>query len=445
MKIVLLSGGSGKRLWPLSSDSRSKQFLKILPGPDSQQYESMVQRIWRQLNEAGLSKDVFITAGAGQIEILQQQLDDRASFIVEPERKDTLPAIFLSVLCLHHQKKLKTDEVVIVLPVDSYVDRELFLKLPALEGLLLKSGADIGLIGVKPTYPSAKYGYMIPDSKGNAAPFANIKRFVEKPSEKQAEELIAEGGLWNCGVFAFKGSYLLNKMSERGVSLEYDSFFASYSKLEAQSFDYEILETSEHIVAATYEGDWKDLGTWNTLTEEIADSFIGKGKMSADCSNTHVVNELGIPVHVLGISNAVVATSPEGILVTDKSASPRLKELLTGFQQRLMYEEKSWGWYKVIDHSVQSEQEYTVSKFRIFKDCKVEIPFLQKMAGYSCSLTRVTVMFGEGLISVEEKNISLKVGTTLELENTADSSNSIHAYTELEFMMISINDIQPMN
>ncbi len=438
MKIVLLSGGSGKRLWPLSSDSRSKQFLKILPGEAAEQYESMVQRILRQLHTVGLKDNVFITASAGQIEILQQQLGDQVQFIVEPERKDTLPAICLSVLYLNEQQLVSSDEVVIVLPVDSYVNEALFLKLAELEQSLRKAEADIALIGVEPTYPSAKYGYIIPESSSENQSYRKVTHFVEKPSEQKAEKLIGEGALWNCGIFAFQCSYLLEKMQERGMTTQYHSFFDDYAQLQAQSFDYEILEKADHIITATYKGYWKDLGTWNTLTEEIADSFIGKGKMSADCSNTHVINELGVPIYVLGISDAVVAASPEGIIVTDKVSSPRLKELLGDFRQRPMYEEKSWGHYKVIDHTVREDQEYTISKFKIFKDHQLPTSYLYSIFKQGHTTMRLTILSGQGTLVAEQHSESLHTGITVELDYS--SINFIKALTELEFMIVSISD-----
>jgi mannose-1-phosphate guanylyltransferase len=113
-----------------------------------------------------------------------------------------------------------------------------------------------------------------------------------------------------------------------------------YQNLEKISFDYAVVEKAEKIVALTYSGSWKDLGTWNTLTEEMGTNQIEKGIISDDSSNTHLINELDIPVTVLGIKDAVVATSPDGILVTDKVASPRIKDILKGFEHRPMYEER---------------------------------------------------------------------------------------------------------
>src|SRR5690606_28225515 len=130
----------------------------------------------------------------------------------------------------------------------------------------------------------------------------------------------------------------------------YEDFIGQYSSLDSISFDYAVVEKLTRMAVIPYTGFWKDLGTWNTLTEEIGELVIGKGKLSQDCENTHVLNELNLPVKVLGISNAVVVASHDGILVTDKKASPRLKDMLYDDPpQRTMYEERYWGWYQILD------------------------------------------------------------------------------------------------
>lgn len=135
MRIILLSGGSGTRLWPLSNDSRSKQFLKILKD-DNLNYESMVQRVWRQINKAGLQNASYITTSKSQVEMLQSQIEDCPPLIIEPERKDTFPAIALSVSYLLSNTNTEEDEIVIVLPVDMYVEDDFFKHIINLESMM---------------------------------------------------------------------------------------------------------------------------------------------------------------------------------------------------------------------------------------------------------------------------------------------------------------------
>ena len=125
MKLVLLSGGSGKRLWPLSNDARSKQFLKMLEN-DNKELVSMVQRVWGQITSNELSDSSYIATSKSQIEIMQSQIGSDVPLIVEPERRDTFPAIALAATYLYSYKNVGLDEVIAILPVDPYVENHFF-------------------------------------------------------------------------------------------------------------------------------------------------------------------------------------------------------------------------------------------------------------------------------------------------------------------------------
>lgn len=322
MRVILLSGGSGKRLWPLSNDTRSKQFLKLLHN-EAGERESMVQRVWRQLIEAGLAESVHIATSQLQVDMLQNQLGSEVQLIVEPERRDTFPAIALASAYLHSVEQVNQEEVVVVLPVDPFVESRFFEKLIELEHIINDTTTDLALMGVVPTYPSEKYGYIVPENKEYPLNYMKLSHFIEKPSEELAKELIEHNALWNCGVFAFKLGFMLSKLKELGFVYDYEVFKETYHELPKISFDYQVVEKTKNIVVLPYDGKWKDLGTWNTLTEEMSSSILGNGFISKESDNTHLINELDIPVTVLGLSNVVVAASPDGILVSEKGASPR--------------------------------------------------------------------------------------------------------------------------
>ncbi|WP_010270021.1 sugar phosphate nucleotidyltransferase [Paenibacillus senegalensis] len=365
MKLIMLSGGSGKRLWPLSNEVRSKQFLRILPAPDGDK-ESMLERIWRQLRQAGLSSDVHIATGKAQVDMVQSQLGSSVPLIIEPERKDTFPAIALAAVYLYSMRGVGLDEVITVFPGDPYVEDAFFREFKKLGQVLAESGADLALIGVQPTYPSEKYGYIVPDMSharhNMAASSIKVKRFTEKPCKAEASELLKQSALWNCGVFAFRLGYLIQLLIDARLPIQYEEMLKQYGAMEAISFDYKVVEQAQKVVVCPYDGCWKDLGTWNTLTEEMSDSTLGAVRMTEDSRNTHVINELGIPVVVLGISDAVIAASPDGILVSEKGASPRLKDMLSPDKQRPMYEERRWGYYHVLDSAVYPDGKKVMTK-----------------------------------------------------------------------------------
>lgn len=434
MKLVLLSGGSGKRLWPLSNDARSKQFLKVLENQEGQQV-SMVQRVWGQLKSVGLDQSSVVATSKAQVDMIQNQLGFDVPLIAEPERRDTFPAIALAATYLYSIEGINTNEVISVLPVDPYVEDPFFHRVKELERVLSSSNADLALMGVKPTYPSSKYGYIIPKIDHNDDSFFNVSHFREKPTEKQAEELILQNALWNCGVFAFKLDYILTLLMEKGLPIQYEELLKQYSKLPKISFDYEVVEKAKHIVALPYDGYWKDLGTWNTLTEEMATNQIGKAIISEDSKNTHVVNELDLPITVLGVSNIVVASSPDGILVTEKSASPRIKDLLVDIDQRPMYEERRWGWYRVLDYT-SFENGHEVLTKRIGVNAGHNLSYQMHFKRNEVW----TIINGEGLFVLNDKMISVQAGDVLHIPVLA--KHAIKAITDLEFIEVQTgNDL----
>ncbi|WP_144505662.1 sugar phosphate nucleotidyltransferase [Bacillus mycoides] len=427
MKLVLLSGGSGKRLWPLSNDTRSKQFLKVLKSEEGT-WQSMVQRVWGQLESVKLSDSAVIATSKTQTEMIYNQLGTDIPLIVEPERRDTFPAIALAGSFLFSEQHTDLDETVIVLPVDPYVEDGFFERVKDLDVALQNSDADLALMGVEPTYPSSKYGYIVPTEENASQEYFNVARFTEKPSEEKAVALIEQKALWNCGVFAFKLRYLINILEEKNLPTLYHDLSKQYDQLPKISFDYEVVEKASHIVALPYSGYWKDLGTWNTLTEEMATVQIGKGIISEDSKNTHVVNELAVPVTVVGLSDIVVAASPDGILVSDKSSSPKIKDLIGAFDQPPMYEERIWGWSKVLDYAKYENEEMITRRIGIEEN---------KNSTYHYHDLRNevwTIIRGEGELILDDHIRRVKAGDIIHIP--AGKKHAIRAISELEFIEV---------
>ncbi|GIP36203.1 sugar phosphate nucleotidyltransferase [Paenibacillus sp. J2TS4] len=430
MRLVLLSGGSGKRLWPLSNDARSKQFLKVLRN-EKGQLESMAQRVWRQLEEAGLNHRGYIATSREQVDMVQNQLGSEIPLIVEPERRDTFPAIALASVYLYSVAGVSLDEVIAVLPVDPYVETAFFHKVVQFDSLLNQTEADLALIGVRPTYPSEKYGYIVPSYSevANHPGCLKVSHFQEKPSEREAEALIHRGALWNCGVFAFKLQYMIDLLISKGLPLQYEEMVMQYSRLTKISFDYEVAEKAGHVVVLPYEGSWKDLGTWNTLTEEMAQEAIGKQVRKEDSPGTHVINELDIPVVALGLSDVVVAASPDGILVADKSASPRIKTIMQHDELFPMYGEKAWGYYKVLEYMPGPPGS----------DVRIQKCFVKAGGTLAARLALAhsevwTVLTGQGKIEVNGSFRYIHMGDVVVLPEEAEYK--MHAFTDMEMVEV---------
>ena len=350
MNIVLLSGGSGKRLWPLSNDIRSKQFIKIFKKEDGT-YESMVQRVYRQIKKADADAAVTIATSETQVSAIHNQLGDEVGISVEPCRRDTFPAIALATAYLVDVQHIDPEETVVVCPVDPYVEDDYFEALKGLSEQAKKGEANLVLMGIEPTYPSEKYGYIIPESADFTAA---VKTFKEKPTADVAKEYIAQGALWNGGVFAYKLKYVMDIAHQLIDFTDYHDLFAKYATLTKISFDYAVVEKEKKIQVQRFAGQWKDLGTWNTLTEAMEEAVVGKGEMNDTCTGVHIVNEMDVPVLAMGLHDVVISASPEGILVSDKGQSSYIKPFVDKFEQQIMFAEKSWGSFKVIDVETES-------------------------------------------------------------------------------------------
>lgn len=345
MNIILLSGGSGKRLWPLSNDVRSKQFIKLFKDEDNE-YESMVQRVYRQITTVDADATVTIATSKSQVSAIHNQLGDKVSVCVEPCRRDTFPAIALAAAYLHDVKGINDEEAVAVCPVDPYVSDVYYESVKELGRLVEQGAANITLMGIEPTYPSEKYGYIIPVSADSVSP---VKEFKEKPDEETAKKYIEQGALWNAGVFAFKLGYLMEKAHSMIDFVDYQDLFSKYDQLEKISFDYAVVEKEPSIQVLRFAGDWKDVGTWNMMAEVMSDVTKGNATIDDTCSNVNVVNELDIPILCMGCKDMVIAASCDGILVADKEQSGYMKPYVEKISEDVRFAEKSWGTYTVID------------------------------------------------------------------------------------------------
>lgn len=350
MNIILLSGGSGKRLWPLSNDIRSKQFIKIFK-TENGDYESMVQRVYRQIRAMDETATVTIATSKTQVSAIHNQLSENVNVCVEPTRRDTFPAIALATAYLHDVLGVSRDDSVVVCPVDPYVNEDYFAAVKRLSDMAKEGSSNLILMGIEPTYPSEKYGYIIPGDKEEVSP---VVAFKEKPDLQKAKEYLSQGALWNGGVFAYRLSYVLKKTEELIGFSDYQKLFDGYKDLNKISFDYAVVEKESDIQVLRFGGQWKDMGTWNTLTEAMEEPSIGEVMLNESCENVHVVNELDVPVLCMGLKNMVVSASAEGILVSDKEQSSYIKPFVDKISQQIMFAEKSWGSFRVLDVEEES-------------------------------------------------------------------------------------------
>ena len=401
MQLILLSGGSGKRLWPISNDLRSKQFIKIFKTADGQ-YESMLQRVMRQLERTNADVPITVAASKSQETVLRKHLGDRAEISSEPCRRNTFPSIALAAAFLHDKRSVPSDEPIVVCPVDPFVEDQFFGKFVELSRLVTEDAASIVLMGIEPTYPSEKYGYIIPST---TEPISDVVEFKEKPDAPTAQKYIERGALWNGGVFAFKLGYILDQAEKILGCRTHEALVENYAALENISIDYAVVEHEKSIKVVRYAGAWKDIGTWNTLVEVMEANFIGDVRADDSCRNVHVINELDVPIVCMGLNDIIASASPEGILISDRKHSSYIKPLVETIHQQIMFAEKSWGTYRVIDVERDS---LTI---------KVTLNAGSRMRYHSHERRREiwNVIEGRGLIVVDGDVRSIGAGDVIEL------------------------------
>ncbi|MBE6727807.1 MAG: cupin domain-containing protein [Ruminococcaceae bacterium] len=425
MYTVLLSGGSGKRLWPLSNDLRSKQYIKIFDEAEQGNEQiSMVQRVVGQLKDSGIDKNLFICAGNSQLEIIHSQLGD-IGVAVEPERRDTFPAVAISCAYALSYCGATEQDCMVILPVDPYTDEGYFKTLGELEGCLCESGADIALMGVVPDCPSTKYGYIVPNE--NAGRYSSVLEFREKPDEETAKQLISRNAVFNCGVFCFKISLICDILRNMGLKADYDYLYANYEKLPKISFDYQVLEKCDNMIVVPFMGMWKDLGTWNALADEMQRETIGNAIVE-QCDNTRVINELDIPIVANGLENIVIAASADGILVTEKTKSENIKNTVSRLDIPPMYEERRWGTLKTVDRG----------ETNLTRHVKM---FAGMVSSYHYHEKRNEVwVFLKGTGEMILGNMKMSVSAGMSLTIPQGANHIIKAVTELEFLEVHIGE-----
>lgn len=442
--VILLSGGSGTRLWPLSNNARSKQFLKVLRD-DQGNHISMVQRVFEQIRRVDADIDVTIATAQTQVSSLEMQVDGDYRLVVEPERRDTAPAIMLACEHLALEQGAGPQDTVIVMPIDTFASQDYYASIVALDGAVQDDAAELVLLGVEPTYPSEKFGYIIPqhpehgESKGGGAEDGSsvlpVAAFKEKPSVSEAESLIAHGALWNCGVFAFKLGYVRDITAGYLRASSFDELLSRYAEFPKNSFDYEVVEKAQSIAVVPYAGMWKDLGTWNTLTEEMADAHAGRVVVDAASSqNTHVINETALPLVVAGVEDAAIVATHDGILVCGKemSGSPEIKKLINDAAgARPMYERRRWGEYRVLDASVYPDGTKSITKELVVNDGE-QISF-QKHFNRS---EIWTITFGCGEVVVDSEVRPVTAGDTVVI--MSGRLHAVRAFKELHIIEVQL-------
>lgn len=385
----------------------------------------MLQRVYRQITSVDPETKITIATSKSQASAIKNQLGEKVSICVEPCRRDTFPAIALATAYLHDELGVGVDDAVVVCPVDPYVDSTYYEAVRILQELAEQGSARLTLMGIEPTYPSEKYGYIIPESGESVS---KVKEFKEKPDIEAAERYLAQNALWNAGIFAFQLGYLLDKAHSLIEFEDYRDLYNKYDTLTKISFDYAVVEKEPSIQVLRYSGDWKDVGTWNMVAEVMTDKTKGRVVLDETCENTKVVNELNIPILCMGCKDIIVATSGDGILISDKERSGCIKPYVEKIETGAMYAEKSWGSYTVIDVQPGS--------MTVKVSMKAGEHMTYHMHNYREEVW--TVVSGKGNAIVDGMEQILRAGDVISI--AAGCKHMVEAITALDIVEVQLGD-----
>ncbi len=345
MITVIIAGGSGTRLWPLSTNQYPKHLLNLIDD------NSLLQATYNRARK--LTNKIYVVTGTHHLEHIRAQLPelDDGAFIVEPDQRDTAGCF---VVALHHiQSRHDHNEPIAFLPADHYI-RDLagfvhsFKIAQEVSGKLER----ITLVGVEPTYPSTGFGYIQKDGTiDDEALVYNVVRFKEKPEFKMAQEYVQSGEyLWNAGYFVGSINTFLKAMEQFAPELKqnyerllaandkksYDDTFLSFEKI---STDYALMEKTNNLLMVPAAFDWMDIGSFADAHGVVETDQIGnyaKGYVELDgVENSYIRNEEDRPVAVIGLDNIVVVNTPNGILVARKDLSQNVKAIAQRIQKKL--------------------------------------------------------------------------------------------------------------
>lgn len=347
MITVIIAGGSGTRLWPLSTSNYPKQLLSLI------NEKSMVQNTYERAKK--ISNDVYIVPDASHAHHIKDQLPqlDDDHFVVEPGRRGTANAI-LAALC-HISRRHDPDEPIAFVSTDHNIrDVVGFKKSFKAAADASTSKGKIVLIGIEPTYPATGFGYIERngESEGVAGAY-DVTSFKEKPDFETAKKYLANGNyLWNCGYFVGSLNTFLREMEQSAPALKQnydkisvvensnsDEYKEAYLSLESDSIDYALIEKASHLLVVPASFDWVDLGSFKDLHEanesdEKGNHFRGSGIEALEVENAYIRNEEEKPIAIIGLDNVVIVNTKDGILVARKDLSQKVGDIAKKIQSQ---------------------------------------------------------------------------------------------------------------
>lgn len=316
--------------------------------------ESMLLTTFRAIKKNYSS--IYVATQDNYVDLIRNQIKENVNFIIEPDRIGTFGAVLNIANYFKYVENLLDDEFVSIVPSDYEVDSEFYKVLNDASLYIKNKNINVCLIGIKPTFPSTQYGYILHQNN-------IVKRFKEKPDIETANKLISENALWNSGILVFRLKYIIEISKKYLEYKTYEEFIVMYNKLQKNSFDKEVLEKIKNIGIIESNNSWNDLGTWESLSSKIS---------KPDQYNTNIINFENKEIQNKGIKDAIIINCINGLALINKN----LEEIYW----------RNWGYYKIIDNYCEEENNI---KIKFLKNNITYYKFLKILTNFTTLLQLV--------------------------------------------------------
>jgi len=435
---IILCGGSGTRLWPLSRKSYPKQFSALTGG------QSLFQATAQRLSSEGYARPTIITASDFRFIVTEQLSEvgiDPGAILIEPEGHNTAPAVLASALFLAAKDP---DALLLVAPSDHVIpDADAFRQAVEAGCQAAKKG-DLVTFGIVPDRPETGYGYLELSENTTEGRPVKLARFIEKPDATKAQDMLASGRfLWNAGIFLFSAKTIIEAFEARAADLivpvqnavaaaKPDLGFLrldpdAWRAAENISIDYAVMERADNLTVVPFSAGWSDLGDWNTVWREAGPDENGvaeSGPTSAiDCHNTLLRSENPeLELVGIGLENIVAIAMPDAVLVADKSRAQDVKIAVQTLREKgalqahqFPRDHRPWGWFE----SLVVGQRFQVKRIVVHPGAALSLQsHVHRSEHWIVVEGTALVTIGEDKkLVTENQSVYIPVGETHRMEN----------------------------
>lgn len=442
MKTIILAGGSGTRLWPLSRERYPKQFIKL-----NHDKSSLFQETFERSVMLSKLDDVYVVTNSkykflvmGEIEELGYNYNEE-NIIVEPEPKNTLPAIYAGV----HEISKKGNDIIVVFPSDHMISNNSEFIDKINDSVALTENSII-TFGIKPDSPNIGYGYIAPGKiKLNGY---EALEFKEKPDYQTAVKYINRGYCWNSGIFMFNSEIFINETRLHSKNI-YQAFNSTnnineaFAKIKDKiSIDYGIMEKSKNIAVVPVDIGWNDLGSFDSIYEasdkDSNNNIMNDETIAIDSHNNYIYSEKGKLITAIGVDNLIVVDNRDALLICKKDQSQKVKEIVDVIKSRNdirteyhVQDYRPWGSYKILE---EDKNSFKIKHINVSAGRKLSYQMHRHRSEHWIVLKGTAIVTIDDIVKVvaSGESIFIKPGQKHRLENSEN--------THLEIIEVQMGD-----